>query len=110
MHQRSSTITSVPGGPRSPLELSSITHAGTTFYLSQPISVNVEVNKSMWILECEQLRILAYGESQEKALVSFSEDFADLYAHIATAADTELAADARQLKARMRKLVRAVRT
>jgi len=50
------------------------------------------------------------GNPRRKQLASFSEDFADLYIHIATAPDTELAADARQLKARMRKLVRAVRT
>jgi len=68
MHQRStSTVASVPGGSRSPKELSSITHAGTTFFLSHPVPVTVEINKGKWILECEPLKILAYGESEEKA-------------------------------------------
>ena len=77
--------------------------------MSHPISVTVEINQDMWVLECESLRILAGGESREKALASFSEDFADLYDHIATAPDEDLATDARQLKARMQKLVAAVR-
>src|SRR5713101_5745057 len=84
-----------------PVELGTIKHRNRVFSLAQPIRVNVELDKDLWVLECRPLRILAYGESRERALASFCEDFADLYDHIGGMADENLTDDARELKMRM---------
>ena len=56
----------------------------------------------MWVIECEDLHILSYGDTLKKALLSFHEDISDTLIEIGCKPDKKLEHNARKLKRKIR--------
>ncbi len=78
------------------------------FTLRQPVVYRVYCHKGVWAYECESLGLLSYDKSRSRARENFNEEFASLWDCIACEEDAKLAADAIELKIRLKELVTVV--
>lgn len=79
------------------------------FTFVSPLHVLFSMEEDAWYCADEREQIVARGESPERALHSFSEDFAVLWEGIAGAPDEQLTLDAQALKRFLRSLVKEVK-
>jgi addiction module RelB/DinJ family antitoxin len=75
------------------------------FILKKSLRVRVGIEGGVWVYEYPSLGILAYGSTQEEALVAFRTDFASAWDQVANEVDAKLTRDARSLKKRLLSLV-----
>ena len=85
-----------------------IIHGNTVFGLRAPIDLDVREEGPYRLVEYEPLGLQGRGRDQEAALESFADQFWGMWEWIASADDPKLTQDARQLKRKMRSLVRSV--
>src|SRR5664279_117383 len=85
-----------------------IIHDNTVFGLRAPIDLDVCEESTYCLVEYEPLGLQGRGRDQEEALESFADQFWGMWEWIASADDPKLTQDARQLKRKMRSLVRSV--
>jgi hypothetical protein len=93
------------------IKLSQINFDRKTYRLRVPLCLFLSVESAeneIWKCEDEGHFIVAFGESREAAVHSFSEDFAVLWEKIANAADDELTLDAQQIKDFLTGIVQSV--
>jgi hypothetical protein len=76
--------------------------------LRAPIDLEVRDEGPYCVVEYEPLGLQGRGRDQDAALESFADQFRGMWEWIASADDPKLTQDARQLKRRMRGLVRSV--
>jgi len=82
---------------------------GRTFHLRKPIDLTVRREAGYSLVGYEPLGIEGYGDDKQQALESFADQFSATWDWIATARDSQLDADARQLKRKMLNLVALVK-
>ena len=81
---------------------------GRKFHLRKPIDLNVRHRGPYCFIGYEAVGIEGYGRSEQEALESFADVFSATWDWIATARDSELGGEARELKRELRALVAAV--
>ena len=91
------------------IELPHIRFDGTFFELNSPLCVLLWVEDESWVCEDEGKHITSFGDSSERALHSFCEDFSVLWEQIANEDDEVLTTDARQVKDFLISIVHASR-
>lgn len=79
------------------------------FHLRKPIDLTVRREGGYCLIGYEPLGIEGYGEDKLEALESFVDQFSATWDWIATARDSQLDADTRQLKRKMLNLVALVK-
>lgn len=78
------------------------------FILSQYLTPRLYCEDSIWYCESESLGILAFGQSREKAIYSFRQDFSALWDGVAQVPDESLTADALDVKRAFLRIVKHV--
>jgi hypothetical protein len=89
-----------------PMYVSVIACANWRFTLRQPILIQESYERGIWTQRYEPLGILAFGQSREEATEAFCVEFACCWEEIACEEDDNLTADARELKGRLRSIVK----
>lgn len=89
-----------------PMYVSVLACAGWRFTLREPILIQESYEQGTWTQRYEPLGILAYGQSREEAVEAFCGEFASCWQEIACEEDSNLTADALELKSKLRDLVR----
>jgi len=82
--------------------------AGRRFHLRRPIDLAVRRKGPYYFVGYRALEIEGYGLSEQEALESFSDVFSATWDWVATARDSELGGEARDLKKKLRELVAEV--
>jgi hypothetical protein len=90
------------------VSLPQIIFNGRTFDLNTPIEFVLANEGGTWSCEASKFSILAFGETMEKAVYSFCEDFSVLWDLIAQSADDQLAPDAINVKSALIRTVKSV--
>ena len=85
-----------------------IIHGNTVFGLRAPIDLGVRDEGTYCVVEYEPLGLQGRGRDQDAALEYFADQFRVMWKWIASADDPKLTQDGRQLKRKMRGLVRSV--
>ena len=83
--------------------------SGRAFHLSEPIDLTVRRRGPYYFIGYEPLDIVGYGHDEHEALESFADVFSATWDSIAGARDAELGGEARELKRKLRNLVKAVK-
>ena len=81
---------------------------GRKFQLRTPIDLDVRRRGPYCFIGYEAIGIEGYGRNEQEALESFADVFSATWDWIATARDSELGGEARELKRDLRALVAAV--
>ena len=92
------------------ISLPVIKYCRTIFRLNSPVEVSLYVEDGLWNCESAQFSSLVSGNSPERALHCFCEDFSVLWEEIAKRPNEALAPDAQKLKAILLSAVKAVET
>lgn len=74
-----------------------------------PFALNFEDGLGLWVIKCEELGILIFDEDLECAYDQFREGFVFLWDEYVEESDSILTEDARELKQKIRRLVREVK-
>jgi hypothetical protein len=93
---------------RQEFHLDEIQSAGRVFRLNAPIEIAARWDCGAWIYESEALSLIAFGDSPQAASGSFQEDFAAMWDIVGQSPDDMLTAQARKVKAHLKRIVRAV--
>jgi hypothetical protein len=106
---RSSLTTGMGRQPRL-LLLDTILSADRVLMLRERVKAHLYWEDGLWTCELANLRIMGYGETQERAIAAFFEDFIATYDGLVYEDDSSLTRDARLAKQAIRQLVRATPT
>lgn len=94
--------------PKLRISLPVIKFCGVVFRLNEPIDVSLCAEDGLWICEYGALGSIASGDTPERAVHAFCEDFTVLWDQIANTPNEALAPDAQAVKAHLGALVKAV--
>jgi hypothetical protein len=89
----------VPGG------VVQIIGSNHTFFLREPIDLDIHADNGHIVIEYAPLNLSVYGDTQEAAFSAFAEQFETVWEQIAQSPDRLLTGDARDLKAVFRRHV-----
>ncbi|HXB73340.1 MAG TPA: hypothetical protein VNY05_34195 [Candidatus Acidoferrales bacterium] len=76
-----------------------------TYFLREPIDLNIHRDNGHFVIEYAPLNLSVYGDTQEEAFSAFADMFETAWEHIAESPDRLLTGEARDLKAAFRKHV-----
>jgi hypothetical protein len=93
---------------RQEFHLDEVRATGRVFRLNTPIEIAARWECDAWIYESEALSLIAFGDSPQAASASFQEDFAAMWDVVGQSPDDMLTAQARNVKARLHRIVRTV--
>jgi hypothetical protein len=102
-----SSITTGMGRQPKFLLLDTICSPDRVLTLREMVKAHLYWVDDLWTCELANLRIMGYGETQERAIAAFFEDFIATYEGLVYEDDSSLTLDARLAKQAMRQLVRA---
>lgn len=85
-----------------------IRYGSERFCLTEPIALDVRSEAGHVLASFAPLEIEGYGDTDDEAMESFSDQFGSTWHSVAPAPDADLTDDAREIKDRMLKLVQRV--
>lgn len=99
-------VTNVEHVSMEPLRMGRFEHGGRVFLLSTPVTVNIEYVEGLWVYHQPELNLWGYEGRREDALRELNAAFVIAYQDIAEEKEDKLDAKARELRVRLRQIVR----